>query len=74
MAEGENRPALLPPHTIGILQASTKAGGHLVLVEGVAMASSRSKLRAAVRTLIKTRERRRRRIRRRMDGKGPEKS
>jgi hypothetical protein len=44
------------------------------LVEGVAMASSRSKLRAAVRTLIKTRERRRRRIRRRVDIKGSEKS
>jgi hypothetical protein len=26
MAEGENGPALLPPHTIGIIPASTKAG------------------------------------------------
>jgi hypothetical protein len=43
-------------------------------VEGVAMASSRSKLRAAVRTLVKTRERPRRRIRRRVDSKGSEKS
>ena len=68
----EQRSALLPPHTLSeSFQPRLKLG---TLVEGVAMASSRSKLRAAVRTLVKTRERPRRRIRRRVESKGSEKS
>jgi hypothetical protein len=70
-ARSRTKAALLPPHTVRIIPASTKAGA---LVEGVAMASSRSKSRAAVRILVKTRERPRRRIRRRVDSKGSEKS
>jgi hypothetical protein len=70
--EVENKSPPCCRHTLSeSFQPRLKLG---TLVEGVAMASSRSKLRAAVRTLVKTHERPRRRIRRRVDSKGSEKS